>query len=163
MIVNIESKGEIDVRYLQVDAGVRYYEDTVVNGEDDIDLMKTRGKGSPRVPCAVRIKDKPHSGIYSDHYRWRPLIDVNNGQIVNWERGTTAEVLYKVCDNGHYSLLDQDKNEVISVDSYVPELLCPEDDGFGDYINFDVDADGFIKGWKFNQSLVDELVRGSFY
>lgn len=67
-----------------------------------------------------------------------------------------------MCDGGHYTLLDQDNNEVISVYSYVPKLLCPEDDGFGDYINFDVDADGFIKGWKFNQSLVDELVRGGF-
>lgn len=45
MIVNIGNKEEIYVRYLQVDAEVRYYQDTVVNGEDDIDLMETLGKG----------------------------------------------------------------------------------------------------------------------
>ena len=46
MIVNIKNK-EVEVKYLQVDAGVRYYEDTVVDGADDISLYDSTGDGVP--------------------------------------------------------------------------------------------------------------------
>jgi len=118
MIVNIKNK-ETNVGYLQVDAGVRYYEDTVVNGADDISLYDSKGDGEPFVPCVVKIKDKPTSCIYSDHYRWKPLIDVSNGQIVNWRKGTTADVHYKVCDDGVYCLLNNNKQQIIRIESYL--------------------------------------------
>ena len=161
MIVNIKNK-EVNVGYLQVDAGVRYYEDTVVNGADDISLYGSKGEGVPRIPCVVRVKDKPTSCIYSDHYRWRPLIDVSNGRIVNWKKGVTANVHYKVCDEGLYYLLDSNKQQIARVESYVPALLDPYGDGYGDYIIFSVDADGYIKDWHFNQELVDKLIEGDF-
>lgn len=161
MIVNIKNK-ETNARYLQVDAGVRYYEDTVVDGVDDISLYDSKGDGEPFVPCVVKIKDKPTSCIYSDHYRWKPLIDVSNGQIVNWRKGTTADVHYKVCDEGVYCLLNNNKQQIIRIESYVPTLLDPYGNGYGDYIIFSVDADGYIKDWNFNQELVDNLIKGDF-
>lgn len=161
MVLNVANK-EIDVRYLQVDAGVRYYEDADINGIEDISLYDCKGDGAPNVPCVVKVKDKPESCIYSDHYRWRPLIDVSNGQIVNWRKGTTADVHYKVCDDGVYYLLDNNKQQIIHIESYVPALLDTYRDGYGDYIIFSVDTDGYIKDWKFNQELVDNLIKGDF-
>ena len=161
MKVKIKSK-EVEVKYLQVDAGVRYYEDTVVNGVDDVSLYDCKGDGVPNVPCVVRVKDKPESCIYSDHYRWRPLIDVGNGQSVNWRKGVTAEVHYKVCDEGVYCLLDNNKQPVVRIESYVPALLDAYAEGYGDYIVFSVDADGYIKDWEFNQELVNNLIKGDF-
>ena len=161
MKVKIKSK-EVEVKYLQVDAGVRYYEDTVVDGADDISLYDSKGDGVPFVPCVVKVKDKPTSCIYSDHCRWRPLIDVSNGRIVNWKKGVTANVHYKVCDGGVYYLLDSNKQQIARVESYVPALLDPYGDGYGDYIIFSVDANGYIKDWHFNQELVDNLIRNDF-
>ena len=96
------------------------------------------------------------------HYRWKPLIDVSNGWIVNWRKGTTADVHYKVCDEGVYCLLNNNKQQIIRIESYVPALLDPYGNGYGDYIIFSVDADGYIKDWNFNQELVDNLIKGDF-
>lgn len=46
------------VCYIKVDAGVRYWEDTEVNGEDDIDFYESKGVGTPKIPCAVKVKAK---------------------------------------------------------------------------------------------------------
>lgn len=161
MIVNIKGK-EVNIAYLQVDAGVRYWEDTEVDGMDDIDLYESKGVGAPMIPCAVKVKEKPTGCIYSDHYRWQPLIDVSTGKILNWNQGTIADVHYKICDDGVYSLLDKDKKEIIKVESYVPKLLDPYRDGYGDYIIFEIDSEGHIIDWEFNQDLVDELIRNDF-
>ena len=54
-------------------------------------------------------------------------------------------VHYKVCDEGEYTLLDKDNKEIVSVQSYVPYVLYPEDEAYGDYIIMSVDENGFIK------------------
>ena len=48
MKATIKNKKEIDVRYLKVDAGVRYWEDADVNGEPDIDLFESKGEQQGR-------------------------------------------------------------------------------------------------------------------
>ena len=96
---------KVDVRFLQVDADVRYWEDGTVNGENDSD-------------------DRPTMPFASAN-GWRPLIEVDTGAIVGWPGGTTAETHYKVCDAGRYSLLDGDRNVVFVLDNYVPSIMCP--------------------------------------
>ncbi|WP_373803041.1 hypothetical protein [Bacteroides heparinolyticus] len=146
MKVEIKTKREIDVKYLKLDAGVRYFEDAEVNGvQDDED--------NPTIPFAV---------LCDYEYRWMPTIDIETGQIVDWPKGTTADVHYKVCDDGTYSLLDKDKNVLIEVSSYVPGILCPKEEGYGDYIIMDIDEDGYIADWECNQRLIDNLIRGDF-
>ena len=49
------------------DIDVRYWNDSKVNGEYDIDFYRTKGEGSPIMPCATQIKVKPNTCIYSDH------------------------------------------------------------------------------------------------
>lgn len=156
-----------EVRYLLVDVGVRYYEDATVNGEDDVDMYeayKSNNKENafPKMPCVEKIKDHPTNVVHTDHLRWRPIIDIKEGIIVNWRKGTTAHAFYKICDDGTYSLLDADKKILYEVDSYVPDILAIGDSGFGDYIDMVIDEDGKINGWTCNEDDLSDLLRNSF-
>lgn len=122
-------KKEFDVAYLLAEVGVRYWEDTEVNGvEDENGLL---------IPC--------RDGKY-----WKPLIDLEIGQIVNWELGKTASIHYKSCDDNVFKLLDINNNEIASIEGYVINMMCIGDDGWGDYVIMQVDKDGFIKDFEAN-------------
>lgn len=125
----IRVKKEIDVKYLQVSADVRYWEDAVVNGVEDTD-------GS-LIP-------------FRNGDAWEPLIELETGIIVDWPKGTVASIHYKVCDAGVYSLLDESRKEVYSTQegNYVPDILCPGEEGYGDYILMIVDENGKINNWE---------------
>lgn len=157
MKITINKPTEVEAVYLKVDAGVRYWDDADVNGKPDIDLFDSEGAGKPNMPCAVQVKEEPNSNIHSDHYRWQPLIEIDTGQIVNWEQGTTANVLYKVCDNFSCEILDENKDVITSYEGFVPKIMCPADDGFGDYIIMDIDENGFIQGWK--KDLISRIIK----
>lgn len=129
--ITVAKRDKIAVKYLKVRAGVRYWEDAIVNGEPDED-------GS-RIPCRIGAC-------------WCPMIDLDAGIIENWSPGTTADIHYKVCDDGRYSLLDASLNEVAVIDGYVPGVMCPDADGYGDYIIMEVDGDGAIAGWVIDLS-----------
>lgn len=115
--------------YIEVIAGVRYWEDATVNGEEDTD-----GNLIP-----FRRDDM-----------WNPIINLADGQIVGWPQGMTADVHYKVCDEGVYYLLDAHKQNIAKYRSYyVPNsFLCHGDNGYGDYIIFSVDENGKIKNYR---------------
>ena len=115
-----------EVAYLQASCDVRYWEDANVNGEVDTD--------GTLIPC--RNGDQ-----------WEPLIDLDTGRIVNWKEGVTANVHYKVCDAGMYRLLDADKKVVVQIDGYVPLIMCPEGNGYGDYVIMNIDEKGQIANW----------------
>lgn len=120
----------MNIAKIQVKANVRYWEDSRVNGAED-----TEGN---QVPC--------RQGDY-----WMPIIRVDTGVIENWVAGTTAEIRYKVVDGCGWSLIDTDGNTVRSQDDgYVPDTLCPHDNGYGDYMDMNIDADGKIEKWKFD-------------
>lgn len=134
-------KSEKEVAFLKVNAGVRYWDDGVVDGEPDSET-------ETRMP-------------FAKGEAWQPVIDLSRGTIIDWPQGTTASVHYKVCDAGVYTLLDADKNEVKSIDGYVPDILCPADSGYGDYIIMNIDAEGRIDKWhvildEFNRDSADE-------
>ncbi|WP_018667526.1 hypothetical protein [Bacteroides gallinarum] len=147
---------EVDATYMYVNTAVRYWEDSEVNGERDIDFHESKGEGVPLMPCAVKIKEKPTDSIYSNHYRWQPIIDIEKGKIINWEEGTTASVHYKVCDEFSCDIKDSNGNTVYEYGGYVPEIMCPKDRGYGDYIIMDIDEKGFIRGWK--NHLIKDIV-----
>jgi len=114
-----------DAKILEVDAGVRYWEDATINGFEDID--------GTLVP-------------FREDNRWKPKIDLDNGKVLNWPIGTIARIHYKVCDDGEYWLLDKDEKRIAKYkDYYVPSrFLCFGDDGCGDYIIFNIDENGSI-------------------
>ena len=74
MKITISKTTEFEAVYLEVDAGVRYWEDAEVNGVKNIDLCESKGIGNPLMPCAVQIKEEADYNIYSDHYRWIKLV-----------------------------------------------------------------------------------------
>lgn len=129
-VITIKLPVEVDVKFLKVECGVRYWEDGEVNGSGD-------DEDAPRMPFAN-----------AQNETWGPLIDLDAGRIVDWPEGTTASVHYKVCDDGRYSLLDAERAEVIKIDGYVPRIMCPKENGHGDYVIMDIGADGSISGWR---------------
>lgn len=120
-------KREVEVTTLDCDIGVRYWEDAMVDGVEDAD-----GKLIP-----LRSGED-----------WKITIDLETGKIQSWPNGITAKTHYKVCDAGVYSLLDVDGNVVAKKVGYVPRMLCPKENGYGDYVIMEIDGDGVIDGFK---------------
>lgn len=132
-------------KLLKVNAGVLYYEDGTVNGIDDISYDEQKQGVKPRIPCvqATEAIDK------ADSWLWCIDIDAEDGIILNWEKGIEADVHYKVCDQceidyfvGGVKVCDNDGNY------YCPRFLCPEENGYGDYIIMHISADGQIENWN---------------
>jgi len=113
-----------EAAFIEVEAGVRYWEDATVNGVED--------EAGTLIP--LRVKDE-----------WCPTINLAMGRVSEWPTGTTAEVHYKVCDAGRYWLLDKEGNRIATRDGYVPgQFLCHGDNGYGDYIIMKIDGEGKI-------------------
>lgn len=116
---------EFEFKTVQVEAGARYWEDTTVDGVEDVN--------GGLIPCRVRDN-------------WCPEIDLETGIILNWKQGVKAEVHYKVCDAGTYYLKDTSGNIVMKKEGYVPGFFPGEH--FGDYIIMDIDESGKITNWE---------------
>lgn len=128
MEIELKVKQKIDVKYLGVSVKVRYSEDATVNGVEDTD-----GELMPLM----------------DGENWEILIDINNGAILDWPKGTTAKVHYKVCDEGRYTLLTELHDLIVALeDAYVPSMLSIGQNGYGDYIILNIDENGFIENFK---------------
>lgn len=137
--IKVTETKSVMVKWIKARCGVRYWEDGEVNGEVDAD-------GS-------RIPLREGTAADNDHLNggnWCPTIDIETGRIEGWPEGTTASIHYKVCDDGDYELLDTDRNVVKAIDGYVPSIMCPEGDGYGDYVIMKIAADGTIAKWNPN-------------
>ena len=135
--IKVATTTKVPVKYLRARCGVRYWEDATVNGERDDD-------GS-RIPCregTAADNDKLGGG------NWCPLIELESGQIEGWPAGTTADIHYKVCDDGDYALLDENRAVVKAIDGYVPDIMCPGGEADGDYVIMHIGADGVIANWR---------------
>lgn len=133
-----DSKLGDNIKYFKAKCGVRYWEDSTINGEED--------SQGDLVPC--------RDGDY-----WIPIIDIETGVIINWKKGVVADIHYKVCDDGFYSYLDSEQNEIgEEVDSYVPNCLCPKEEGYGDYVIMDIDSEGKIANWSFDFEKVNHYL-----
>lgn len=127
MKLKIKTIKEVEVKYLKVDAGVRYWDDATING-----IVDTNGDLTP-----LRADD-----------RWIIVIDIETGIIKNWTLGTVADVHFKVCDDGIYHLIDENFNTIVTKEGYVPNILDLYQNSYGDYIIMKIDSTGMIKGWK---------------
>lgn len=114
---------------LLVSAEVRYWEDAEINGVQDTEE-------GDNIPLKVGIL-------------WEPRIELETGRVIDWPQGTTADIHYKVCDQGEYWLEDAEGKRLKWKGSYVPnDLLAIGDNGYGDYIILKISADGIIEGWN---------------
>lgn len=130
MDIEILKAVTINAKYVKIHAFVRYWEDSYINGKED-------------------DNDNPSMPFANDDF-WCPIIDLDNGKIVDWPSGITASIQYKVCDECEIDCVDDDGNIICTNDNnyYVPDFLCPKEKGYGDYIMMDIDADGFIKEYN---------------
>ena len=134
MKLKINIKVEIDVVYLKVRVGVRYWKTATIDGIEDVE--------GDLIPC--REGDD-----------WCPIIEIESGKIINWDQGKTADIHYKVCDDGDYYLLNQDQNVELEKNGYVLDCLSIDDNGYGDYIILKVDENGLIENWNFSQNDIE--------
>lgn len=134
MKVKIETTKEVEITTLLVDAGVRYWEDATVNGTED--------EQGDLIPCR-------------DGERWKPIIDIESGIIINWTKGVVANVHYKIADDGIYHLADEESIILMTKDGYVPKILDLYNDSFGDYIILNIDENGKIANWDNNPYIRD--------
>lgn len=96
--------------------------------------------------------------LVNDNDELQLVIDVENGHIENWPEGKTASFrTVKIVDCGHYELLDAERNIIKQLDGYVPDFFSIEEEGYGDYLEFEVREDGCIDKWKFGQNELDEI------
>ena len=138
-------------RLIKVNAGPRYFEDATANGEEDISEEDEENGAKPKMPCVQAVEVE--RGIWSKkkvtEYRWLLEIDGDTGIILNWEKGTEAVAHYKVCDD---CMIDYfvDGKFVCNNDGYyyVPDFLCLDDNGYGDYMDITIDKNGQIKNWS---------------
>jgi hypothetical protein len=131
MKIKLNIEKEYEVVTLHVDAGVRYWEDATVNGVED--------EEGDLIPC--REGD-----------RWKPIIDIENGKIINWSQGIKAVIHYKICDDGIYAIHNEEGETIREIQDYVISSLSPDGNGYGDYIKMTIDESGRINNWKFNSS-----------
>lgn len=144
MKTNIKRFVGVELKYLKVDAVVRYWQDGTINRERDNDCEEEPKK--PQIPFAEYVGEENRT-LRAYNWHWKPTIDIDSGRILGWPKGTSASIHYKVCDEFYCEILDANDNEVYAYDGYVPRCMCPKENGYGDYIIMDIDGCGFIQGW----------------
>lgn len=75
-------------------------------------------------------------------------INVDTGEVVGWPKGTIMNIYWKIVDEGLYQYLDENDNIIFEYDGYVPNELAIEEEGYGDYVILNIDADGKIEHWN---------------
>lgn len=109
-----------DAQFICLDVGPRYWEDSTVNGIED-----TYGHLMP-------LRDGDNVVI---------TINIETGQVLDWPQGTTANIHYKVCDQGEYFLLNDIQETIAKYKGSYP----PDGD---DYIVMDINENGFIEEYS---------------
>ena len=159
--MNIQKEFNVDKVICDID--VRYYVDCSFskdNGQtwekdfDDDDKSEEYVKS--QLPCMKTVK-YIYRGLWNkvevekERTDWCPVIDVNEGKILDWTPGFILNTGFKVCDQGIYIYSNYDESQqIVSCDCglyYVPKWLDDCDDGYGDYLYITVNGDGTIQKW----------------
>ena len=109
-----------------------------------------------KVDVAVRYdeEDIPNDFPLRDGDMWSAFIDIETGKIEGWPIGESGRLQMKVCDEGSYYLLDENRDCIKSIEEgYVPNGLIPG--RYGDYIDLQINEQGIITNWKKNPSFED--------
>lgn len=131
----IKIEKEVDLAVAECLVYARYWEDSEVNGVED-------NETNPKMPCV----DMTHN-IWNDRdeLAWCPIIDLDTGQITNWQKGVKASIHYKSVDENLIFIKTRAGDIAKKYEGYVPKFLCPKEKGYGDYVIMDIDENGFIQ------------------
>ena len=98
------------------------------------------------VPVKSDEEDMPNDFPFRTGDRWRIVVDIESGQIVDWPKGVISAGYMKVTDGGTYRLLDSQQAQHAAIEeNYVPHGVVPGN--YGDYIELDIDENGIITNW----------------
>lgn len=135
MILNVLRPVEINIAYLAVTIEDPRWDCFVINNQPNKDGIGHPWKTNSRNELNF-------------------IVEVDTGKILSWKKGQKGIVEAKVCDSGTYKLLNSYFNTIVKAENcYVPNVFDIESDGYGDYMSFDVNEEGYIVGWD------KELVR----
>ena len=96
--------------------------------------------------------------LLTDNDEFQLIIDIIDGKVINWPEGHTGDFYtVKIVDTGHYDLIDGNRRVLKHLDRCVPEFLSIREKGWGDYLEFEITKDGFIKDWHFGDEELDEI------
>lgn len=156
MKINIIKPVEFEAKFLKVRAGVRYPEDSEfieVENDHNVNYISD-DEENPKMPFMEVENDKyGHKKFY-----WTPIIDLENGVIIDWPKGVKVHVFYKVCDDFRCNISDENDNEVLHYEGYVPDFMAIEEEGYGDYIDMIIDENGCIQDWNITSSDIQPLM-----
>ena len=150
MEIKVKTIQNINVDEIRINARIRYPEDaaTSLDGEN----WTSEDNDKPIMPCLVNE---------NGDWFWKINIDVESGKITNWQKGIFADIYYKVCDEFECDLYSNGLH-VMHYGGYVPMFMAIEDTGYGDYIYINIDSDGQIIDWSFDQDNFDELTENNY-
>lgn len=95
------------------------------------------------IPIRYEDEDMPYDFPLRRNDIWEATIDLEARQIENWPQGKSGSFNVKVCDEGSYYLLDENKAVVAEiVEYYVPNSIIPGK--YGDYIDMEIDETGKV-------------------
>jgi hypothetical protein len=132
----------VNIKKLHVNVIPRFIEDAYINGERELE-------DNPKMPFLT-------SDFLGD-YQWDINIDIDKGLIENWPTDIKASIHYKVCDEGFYEIFDEKGEKLGDFNGYVPHIMCPKKQGYGDYIIMDIDENGIIQDWDAKNNIDDLL------
>lgn len=119
--IKVLGNKQFDVCKIRVSAGVRYWQDSDIDGVSDNDCEEDGN--SPIMPCVKYLWEQNYY-LRANNWRWCPIINVDDGRIDNWEIGKTADIHYKVYDDFLCNVLDKYGNVVCKYYYYVPKIMC---------------------------------------
>ena len=141
----IKIEKTVDLATAECQIFARYWENSEINGVED-------DASSPKMPCVESVE---HFYYGQKKLAWCPIIDLDNGRILNWSQGNVAKIHYKSCDENVVVIKDRNGEEVKDYTGYVPNFLDPYRDGYGDYVIMGIDSNGYIR--DFDNDLDDIL------
>lgn len=100
METTIKVEKTVQLKTLEVFANVRYWEDATINGVSD--------ENEDLTPCKKGDL-------------WCPVIDIDSGQITNWEKGKAADIHFKVCDQCAWGIKDENGEVLLKSEGKKPK------------------------------------------
>lgn len=121
---------EVDLERLNIYALPVSWANTLVNGVNDT-------PDGNNIPCKFGVT-------------WCPVIEIDTGRIINWKKGTTASIHYKLPGALGYEVADEYEEIIVdTIVSSVPKTLSIGTNNYKNTIIMDIDENGVIANWNF--------------
>lgn len=123
---------KINAKYIIIRAYTMFFDDSFINGNKDSNYV-------PNMPC-----------IAEEDNCWQPIIDIDEGKILDWPNDIEANIIYQV--NGDCEIICKTKDDKTICTNenykYVPKFLSPGEKECDYYIQMNVSKNGHIENWN---------------